>query len=292
MKDEDLPVLYRAADRKAAGEQKKFLRLQRTELVALVAAAALAEPSWESGGLNVSALTSVAFLVGAIATRIYSASTHPERVWYDARAVAESTKTLAWQYAIGGEAFPLGDPESKDRFLSRIRELAKRFPALDVPAGANPDAQVTPAIEALRNSGLSHRRTAYRDDRVLDQQGWYSRKADFNRTRARQWGRALLASEVLAAGLGLLRGLGLFDVDWSGLLAALAAAVLAWRQTKQHENLAESYAVTSHDVAALASKLDAPTTEEQWATVVHDSEAAFSREHTVWLARRQATRVE
>lgn len=291
MDEADLPALYRAADKKAAERQSAFLRFQTIELVTLVGAAALAEPSWGNGDLNISALVSVVLLVGAMVTRLYLASTKPEQEWYDARAVAESTKTLAWQFAVGGEAFPLVDPDSKSRFLARIGELAARFPALDIPAGPGPDSQITPKMASVRDSLLSERRRIYRDARVLDQQDWYSRKADFNRKRARWWGRGLLLAEASAAALGLLRGIGLFDVDWSGLLAALAAAVLAWRQTKQYETLAESYAVTSHDVAALASKLDLYETESDWATAVHDSEAAFSREHTVWLARRQATPV-
>lgn len=288
MDQADFPALYRAADTKATESQTAFLRFQKTELLALVGAAAFAEPSWGNGDLNMSALVSVVLLVTAIGTRLHVASTKPERAWYDARAIAESTKTLAWQYAVAGEAFPLHELDSESRFLERIGELAGRFPALDIPAGSGAHAQLTPKMTSVRASPLSERRKVYQEMRVLDQQRWYSRKADFNRTRARWWGRALLFVEMGAALLGLLRGIGLFDVDWSGLLAALAAAVLAWRQTKQYETLAESYAVTSHDVAALASKLGRCETESEWAAAVHDGEAAFSREHTVWLARRQA----
>jgi hypothetical protein len=258
------------------------------ELIALAGAAALAEPSWGNRHINVSALASVVLLLVAIVARIYAAANKPERGWYDARAVAESTKTLAWQYSVGGEAFPIDDPQSMHRFTGRIAELATRFPKLDIPAGPGANAQLTPAMERLRGSALEERRSVYRDCRVLNQQDWYSRKANFNRTRARWWGRALLVAEVSAAGLGLLRAVRVFDVDWAGLLAALAAAVLAWRQTKQYETLAESYAVTSHDVATLASRLGEQQSEGSWATAVHDSEAAFSREHIVWLARRQA----
>lgn len=291
MRDTDLPALFKAADRKAAEEQKRFLRLQKTELILLVAAAVLSEPSWSSQNLNILALLGVACLLGAILARVYAAFTHPERVWYDARAVAESTKTLAWQYAVGGEAFRIDDRRSKARFIDRLRALASRFEGLDIPAGGNSDAQITSAMEGLRQRDFAARRQVYRDNRVINQQQWYSQKANFNRTRARWWGRGLLGAEILATVLGLLRGLGTFDVDWAGIFAAAAAAILAWRQTKQHESLAEAYAVTSHDVAALAAKLDG-VSEEDWPTLVHDSEAAFSREHTVWLARRQALRTE
>ena len=275
----------------AKREQARFLLLQQTELGALVVSAVGSELAWRVGSTNITALAGAGTLLVAIVVRIYVTSAHPEHRWYDARATAESAKTLCWQYAVGGEAFPLGDTGSRARYLARIRTLTDRFPGLDVPAGTSADAQLTPAVEALRSSDLDARRAAYRADRVLDQQRWYSNEANINRRRARLWGRTLLIAEVLASGFGFLRGFGVIEIDWAGILAAVAAAALAWRQTKQYESLAESYSVTSHDVAALVATVDDAGTEQEWATTVHDSEAAFSREHTMWLARRQGPRI-
>jgi hypothetical protein len=58
-------------------------------------------------------------------------------------------------------------------------------------------------------------------------------------------------------------------------------------QAKKYANLSEAYAVTSHEVSLVPSTLSAEATEEEWAQAVHDAEAAFSREHTMWQARRQ-----
>jgi len=269
-------------------EQDRFLRLQQAELGALLASAAGGALSWHTGSINIAALVGATALLIAVAVRGYVATAHPERRWYDARALAESAKTLCWQYAVGGEAFHYNDETARSRYLERMRALLEKFPHLDIPAGASPAAQLSPAVEDLRQSDRSVRQASYRDDRVLDQQQWYSNEANHNRKRARQWGSTLFAAEGAAALLGLLRGLGLIDVDWSGVFVTLAAAILAWRQTKQFESLAESYSVTSHDVSALLASIDTATSEDTWATIVHDSEAAFSREHTVWLARRQS----
>lgn len=288
MKAADLPALHRAADEVSKREQNRFLRLQQAELGALLASAAGGALSWHTGGVNIAALVGAAALLIAIAVRAYVATAHPERRWYDARALAESAKTLCWQYAVCGEAFPHNDQTAHSRYLERMRALLDKFSHLDIPSGTSAAAQLSPVVEHLRRSDRSVRQATYRDDRVLDQQRWYSKEANYNRNRARQWSRALFVTEGAAALLGLSRGLELIDLDWSGVLVTLAAAILAWRQTKQFESLAESYSVTSHDVSLLLASIDSAPSEEAWATIVHDGEAAFSREHTVWLARRQS----
>jgi hypothetical protein len=68
----------------------------------------------------------------------------------------------------------------------------------------------------------------------------------------------------------------------------VAVAVIGWMQAKKYASLSEAYAVTSHEVALVASTLSAELDEDAWAQAVHDAEAAFSRELTMWQARRQA----
>jgi hypothetical protein len=50
--------------------------------------------------------------------------------------------------------------------------------------------------------------------------------------------------------------------------------------------LAEAYAVTAHELAAIESRINEPTTEAGWASFVDDAESAISREHVLWRARR------
>jgi hypothetical protein len=76
-------------------------------------------------------------------------------------------------------------------------------------------------------------------------------------------------------------------VNWLGVLAAGTASVAAWQQTKNYSSQSEAYAVTSHEVAIVAETIGPAIDESSWAQAVHDAEAAFSREHTLWLARRQ-----
>src|SRR5690606_23979207 len=100
--------------------------------------------------------------------------------------------------------------------------------------------------------------------------------------RARQWRAGLIAIEGGAVLLGFGRALGWYDVDWLGIFAAVAATFAAWQQTKNYQGLSQSYAVTSHDVALVNASIGSEVSEEAWAQAVHDAEAAFSREHTMW----------
>jgi hypothetical protein len=97
----------------------------------------------------------------------------------------------------------------------------------------------------------------------------------------------LIGIDSIAIALGLLRVLGAFDVNWLGILATAAAGVAGWQQLKNYSSLSEAYAVTSQEVAIVSETIGQPSIDEgAWAQLVHNAEAASSREHTLWLARR------
>ena len=68
--------------------------------------------------------------------------------------------------------------------------------------------------------------------------------------------------------------------------ATAAVAVAAWTRTKAHSELAEAYAVTAREVAQIRASA-AEVAEEDWRDFVANAEQAFSREHTLWHARRR-----
>jgi hypothetical protein len=134
---------------------------------------------------------------------------------------------------------------------------------------------------------MEDRQEAYLEERIQDQQVWYSSKAETNRRMADRWRYLLIAIDAIAVLLGLLRVLGYFDVNWLGIMAAAAASVAGWQQLKNYSSLSEAYSVTSQEVAIVSATIEqAASGEADWAQRVHDAEAAFSREHTLWLARR------
>jgi hypothetical protein len=94
----------------------------------------------------------------------------------------------------------------------------------------------------------------------------------------------LEAAAILAGVVRIKQGA---EVDFLGAFAAIAASFVAWTQSKKYAFLAESYSVTSHEVHLVGASVIPAVDESTWAQSVHDAEAAFSREHTLWQARRQ-----
>ena len=92
--------------------------------------------------------------------------------------------------------------------------------------------------------------------------------------------------EVAGATAAILTAAGWLEVDLLGLAGALVAAGVSWLQTKQHNNLAESYSVAAQELAAIKAQIGSKTTEGDWARFVNDAEEAISREHTLWKASR------
>jgi hypothetical protein len=204
------------------------------------------------------------------------------------RTAAESIKTATWEYAVGGESYRLSTDSADHDFRTFLQNVLTVLPNLVMPAGSKDGLAITGDMAELRGSNLDRRIDSYREQRIRDQQKWYSAKSDANRNWAQRWLWFLIAVQVAAVVLGLLHALGAYDVNWLGMLAAGAAGIAAWQQAKDHSNLAEAYAVTSQEIGILVHDIeDVGDSEDKWAQFVHDSEAAFSRENTLWLARRQ-----
>jgi hypothetical protein len=281
------PALFEAVDGISASSQTRFLLARGSELMLIVAAASLGEiPRNSIGGAG--PWSAVVLFACALAIRLSGAGDRAEKRWYDGRTAAESIKTATWEYAVGGESYRLSTDSADHDFRTFLQNVLTVLPNLVMPAGSKDGLAITGDMAELRGSNLDRRIDSYREQRIRDQQKWYSAKSDANRNWAQRWLWFLIAVQVAAVVLGLLHALGAYDVNWLGMLAAGAAGIAAWQQAKDHSNLAEAYAVTSQEIGILVHDIeDVGDSEDKWAQFVHDSEAAFSRENTLWLARRQ-----
>ena len=279
------PALYDAADKTSLAAQQWYLRFSAIRLAALVGTAgvmlltSLIE-SWAP-------ITAVLFLAAALAGELLILTLHPERQWYEGRAIAESVKTLSWKYQVGGEPFGVDGPNAADvdtEFIRRLDQLVTEFRDLNLrPAEKN---QITEAMRQIRMKSLDERRDVYRASRIDDQQTWYARNSDWNRTWALRWQIGLVLIEIAGILAAIFRALNLVQSDAYGFLAAVAAAGVGWLQIKQHQNLAKAYSVASHELASILSRMDAAQDEDEWKRFVDHAEVAISREHTLWLASR------
>ncbi|WP_194840000.1 DUF4231 domain-containing protein [Aeromicrobium yanjiei] len=283
--DGDLPGFFQDADRAAKSGQRRYLVLSATRFVALVAATA-------AGTLTFTAFdrqpmpTIAAVAVGvAFVTEVVLWVSQPERDWYAGRALAESTKTLAWRYASCGNPFPaeLLSDESQKLLFERVADVTSKGKDRITLSSSLP--LVTPEMAALRSAGHTDRRRVYVRDRTVDQMVWYATNAKRNKTRATFCRVLLVLGEAGALIAAILRASGEYDVDVAGIVAGAAAAVAAWFALKQYSQLASAYSMASTELA-LQRALLASTIEDHWAEAVAGAEEAISREHIMWLASR------
>jgi hypothetical protein len=289
--DEDLPTLFAMADQASLAAQGRTVRLTRTQLVLAVLSALVA-------GLAVGVGSGKHWVDGA-AVALFVASFIPafplragatQRRWYDGRAAAESTRSLAWKYAM--RAAPFEDDDdifSEEEFDARLTIILSQVPELE---GSVADAStytmnsVTDSMRALREAPLDSRKNAYITDRIDSQLAYYVAKA----RRAEQLGklasRAVWTIGLAGVSVGLARTLWRFPVDLLGVSAAAIAAIVAFGQLRQYWPVMAAYQLTAAELLEVRKLADLTVCGQEWSQFVAHAEYAMSREHTTWQARR------
>lgn len=285
LSQEDFPAVFRAADRGAIVGQRLLLTTTGLRLSCLVLAATFGAFSLDLATVDAAAVIAAAALASALVVEVYLLTAVPDRQWSEARAAAESAKSLAWRYIAGGKPFGLTghDEHSADALLlRRLTEIARGLRVFaPIPLSDN-DAQVTAAMRRLRACPLEERKRWYIVNRIDDQRSWYRVKAMTNERRAYRWSVTLAVLEALGLVAAVLNGVQVLDLDLPGIAGALGAAGIAWTQSRQHRQLARAYSVAALELGEVLSRADWPRSEEEWAAFVDEAEEVIQREHSLW----------
>jgi hypothetical protein len=285
-----LPPFFEDADAAAVLAQRRYLLQFRLHLGLLVGAAVAGVVTWRfhGQGADWGGVTAATAFLASIIVRLYMEQQGDQRRWYDCRAAAESAKTLAWRYAVGGYPFPasMAPDEARRLFLSRLKEISRTLEMVDVSPHSSAHGEVNEAMELCRASDRASRIATYRKNRLLEQLDWYSSAATKNARSYRLWTKLALVTEMTGLLAAILKAANVIHVDLLGILSAAAASLVAWLQVKQHVTLAGAYSVTARELRHILSLVDKDADEEGWAKFVDDAEEGISREHTMWVASR------
>jgi hypothetical protein len=291
LKDAGMPAVHLTADRTAIDSQSEYLRWTRARLtfviIAAVAGAWAAAADKPADWHKTLAAVAVASFFLAFTAEILLLTRRPEELWYHCRAIAESSRTLAWRYAMRADPFTAEETEAEadTRMNQRLQDLLAKSPiAGKLPAATGEN--ITEPMQTLRRATLEARKQAYLNGRVDDQINWYAQKAKDNRKGANLWRSLLIVFELGGALWAILILTGVTTVVLDGVLAALVAAAGAWLEVKQFENLADAYNLTAMELRFVHDAAKPVTDEAGWSAYVISAEQAISREHTMWLARR------
>jgi hypothetical protein len=290
--ERDYPAVFAAADLASKRAQRRYLNFTRCSLVLLVLGAGLAALSpifvCAKSGLALASSISVA---ASLLSTLYRRSQKPEHLWYGGRAVAESVKTMAWRYMVAAAPFEAVIPaaEVDHNFISALESIVKEKAQLAFGLGGefSEQPQISERMRTVRSAGLNERTRVYLSGRISDQRSWYGAQAKKNKGAERRYFFLVFASQLaaLAATIFLVRWPG-SNVRLTGFFASLAGALMAWFQLKEHKGLAQSYSVAELELGFIEEKSRHIKTEQEFSDFVSDAENAISREHTLWVARR------
>lgn len=284
----EFPALYISANEAAATAQKNFLRTIRREYFLLFIVAVLSSTR-EIFGLSPLIIT--LFLIVLAGLFVFRAYRRLDQDWYRCRALAESVKTSTWRFSMRSHPFEDAPSieEPKAKFRNLLRDILKANDHLAVHLKNAGSEQFTTSMLEIRKLSPQERLAYYVENRIDDQRDWYSRKSAANGESFRLWVIITIVIYFLAA-LSLNSkqfGLGVASYAFDPLIVMVTSAI-GWLQMKRHSELMASYNLTSHEIGIIRSNSDSVKTEEELSDFVNEAELAFSREHTQWVARRDA----
>jgi hypothetical protein len=199
---------------------------------------------------------------------------------------------MAWRYMAGAEPYFIGLPgaDVDAKFVADLKSLVKGSDQLAVGVSSEytDKPQISPRMREVRAMALDSRKQTYLSQRIADQRSWYGRKARKSQTAESWYFVVILVSQAmaLAAGAFMIASPG---SRWNlvGVFSSLASALVAWLQVRQHEELAQSYAVAALELGFIEEQGGHVASDAaDFSSFVGDAENAISREHTLWIARR------
>ena len=283
----ELPGLYQSANQASLDAQRHYFNGLRWYLILLVTAAfvSYARPSDIVGAL----LSASLFLV-TLGILIFVRVKRPDDIWYNGRAVAESVKTISWRWMMRAEPYEDCDNiEMVSRsFISDLKTILDQNRSLShaLQSGSAVNDPISIKMKEIRQLSVLDRLGVYVQNRIQDQANWYWHKSNFNKRRAKEWFWVSVALHSIAILMLLYR---IKDPSISlpvEVVATAAGAVLTWLQAKKHNELNSAYALAAHEIILIKGESTMVKTEDQLSEYVVNSESAFSREHTQWVARK------
>ena len=288
MNEKVYPALYRATDLASIRSQKRYLILVASYSIILILATGLAVYGIQEA---VSAIIAAVLIIISTFTSLFMIFIKDEDKWYRTRAVAESVKTITWRFMM--RADPFGTKKDVNDVKTQFRELLRKILkehkdlAHELRGRLCSEEQITESMCYVRDLALKDRIEIYRIYRIDEQRKWYEKKSTRNKKHGQYWFGVLILCQLIAIILVICR---VAYPNWeywpSEIFVVSAGATLTWIQVKRFQEVSAAYGITAHEVGIIRGELESVFQEKDFAQFIIDSENAFSREHTQWLARK------
>lgn len=282
----EYPSLFNSADSYSIKAQKRFISLNRWVLILLFISTILTSLSIQNWAFWVS---SVILLISAIMSFLMLFLKF-EKGWYEGRAVAESIKTLCWKYMIGAKPFDykLDSKIAQANLITNFKKVIGQRKDFFELIGSNfaRYEQLPKSLTEIRDLDFKQRINIYKTHRLEKQKKWYSDKVDENQKWRKISFALIISAQILALVVMIVNYKFEFNIFISPIFIAISTSLIAWLQLKKYQELSQSYLITATELSLIKSKVNQINSEEELSNFVDDAESAISREHTLWLARR------
>lgn len=282
------PALYNSANEGSINAQKRFLSTVRLEYF-LLFFVSVASATRNLFGISLLIITILlVILAGLFVFKIFKKL---DQDWYRCRALAESVKTSTWRFSM--RAHPFEDTDNIDtqkaKFRNLLHEILQANKHIAAILETDESEQITQSMIDIRKLSLEDRIAYYVTNRIDNQREWYSKKSTSNKKALRRWFAVTIIIYILAAIIlnSELLGLPKLAMAFDPMIV-LVTSVLGWLQMKRHSELTASYNLTAHEIGITKSNSNSIKTEDELSDFINEAELAFSREHTQWVARRDA----
>ncbi len=282
----DYPYLYRAADELALNYQKRHFYLLISYLVLLILGVLI--PLFSNGNW-INLIVLLIFIISAI-IYIISKIWNPLNLWYNGRAVAESVKSMTWKWMMSAEPYQYRPRENNQRkFKEDLKELLRQNEILfnHYQNEDNNFYTISDKMQNVRSMQTAEKLSFYNKNRVEDQLKWYRKKAKKQNLFFYLFSGivgAFYLVIIIFMVCKIFEPSKEFPID---LCSTIIAALVAWIEAKNYNDQASAYSLTVNEISIIHStELTGQVAEEELSEYVINSENAFSREHTQWLARK------
>lgn len=287
MEESDFPALYTAADSASLKSQTSYFNALRIYLFLLITAAIVA--FWWAQNVYGAIVSAALFLI-TLGILVWLKVQKPEDIWYNGRAVAESVKTRAWRWIMKTEPYDkeVAEDQAQKEFLSDLKAILDQNRSLSGALEWTPDQgeAISSKMVDIRALPWKDRLLIYKNDRIVNQSNWYSKKTQLNKRRSKQWFVASIVFHSVAVLMLLYRIKEPTVFLPIEAVAVAASSVLTWVQAKKHNELSSSYSLAAHEIVLIKGVSVSVQNESQLSEFVVSSESAFSREHIQWVARK------
>jgi hypothetical protein len=288
-----LPALFKAASSSSTLSQGNFTRVYFLNLISLVLitiGSSISPFFATKERVFLFIVIGLLFILSLILTIIIKL-VRWENVWYTSRAVAESVKSMSWKYMAGSEPYKIAIDINfiNEAFLSDMQNVLNEIKNNNILKGGTfgTDDQITNEMRRIRSLNITERKEYYLENRIKEQREWYSKRAKTNHDKANKFFVILILCQLLAIFFSFYMVADPeFTIKFPSILATLTSSILAWLQVKKHQELSQSYSIAAQDLGLIQDKSNQILNDEQLSVFVADAETAISREHTMWLARR------